>query len=72
MSGDFEECGGGRFRRPRGTGLLTQRLVQLGHLGVVPACCLGLVAATKHRIEKSVKVFTLLPSHPRPRVLLPN
>lgn len=23
---------------------LTQRLVELGHLGMIPACCLGLVA----------------------------
>lgn len=54
MRGDVEECGGGRFRwRTRGTGRLTQGLVELGHLGVVPACRLGLVAATKHKEKQT-------------------
>lgn len=72
MREDFQECGGGgrfgfRFRVP-GTGLLTQRLVELGHLRVVPARRLRLVAATTaQRIADKgwgVKIFALLPPHP--------
>lgn len=70
MTGGFQEQGGGgrfRFREP-GTGLLTQRLVELSHLGVVPARRLRLVAATmaqrKADKEQGVKIFTLLPPHP--------
>lgn len=71
MTGDFQERGGGgrfRFREP-GTGVLTQRLVELGHLGVVPARRLRLVAAmtAQRKADKGrgVKIFALLPPHPR-------
>lgn len=72
MRGGFQEFwAGGRFRfrsRAPGMGLLTQRLVELGHLGVVPARRLGLVAATttQRKADKgrSVKIFAVLPPRP--------